>query len=70
MALATTSVVGLTGVADASPGATWTSPAALPTVSATTGAESVPDPLGGSLLFYVLNGTPTIASVTSGGTVG
>jgi hypothetical protein len=34
------------------------------------GAESVPDPLGGSLLFYVLNNTPTIAVVTSNGIVG
>jgi hypothetical protein len=68
--LIATPVAGLTGMAGASPGATWTSPAALPAVSATTGAESVPDPLGGSLLFYVLNGTPTIATVTSGGTVG
>ncbi|MGD0084895.1 MAG: fibronectin type III domain-containing protein [Acidimicrobiales bacterium] len=54
----------------ASGAATWTPVSALPSGSSTTGAQAVGDPAGGSLLFYVLNSTPTIAAVASRGTVG
>ena len=50
--------------------AKWTADTALPSLSATTGAQAVSDPMGGSLLFYVLNDIPTIAPVAANGTVG
>lgn len=62
--------VGSVAVSNAAAAGTWTPDSALPAVAATTGAQAVPDPLGGSVLFYVLNGVPTIAPVAASGTVG
>ncbi len=72
-AAALTSVVATAIPVAAAPSSftpTWTKVTPLPAGSLPSPAESFPDAAGGSFLFYVLGGKPTVAHVSGAGAIG